>query len=254
MMTTMLRKIGRRIARLAMPLPFRAQHVEYSAISAVDDDAARPNRRLLDVSEGAVAVARKTDLGEVSARMTRPPLYPDVWPGEHYRLLAALTEVLQPRLAIEIGTYQGVGSLSILHSLPAGSELVTVDIVPWEQVYEPALRSSDFQEGRFSQVLGDLGDRAFFDSFKPRIEECDLLFIDGPKDVVFERALLAYLEECRLLEKALVVLDDIRRWNMLAIWREIRRPKMDLTSFGHWSGTGLVDWNGRPDDAEAASA
>jgi len=21
------------------------------------------------------------------------------------------------------------------------------------------------------------------------------------------------------------------------------KPKLDMTSFGHWSGTGLVDWN-----------
>lgn len=40
----------------------------------------------------------------------------------------------------------------------------------------------------------------------------------------------------------ILVFDDIRAWNMLAIWREIRMPKLDLTSFGHWSGTGLVDW------------
>jgi len=99
-----------------------------------------------------------------------------------------------------------------------------------------------------------LSDRAFFDSFKPRIEECDLLFIDGPKDIVFERALLRFLEGCSFPAKALVVLDDIRRWNMLAIWREIRRPKLDLTSFGHWSGTGLVDWNGSMDDASMSSA
>ena len=24
---------------------------------------------------------------------------------------------------------------------------------------------------------------------------------------------------------------------------EIARPKLDLTSFGHWSGTGLVEWH-----------
>jgi hypothetical protein len=38
--------------------------------------------------------------------------------------------------------------------------------------------------------------------------------------------------------------DDIRLWNMLRTWRTINRPKLDLTSFGHWSGTGLVDWTG----------
>ena len=28
----------------------------------------------------------------------------------------------------------------------------------------------------------------------------------------------------------------------LRIWRAIARPKLDVTSFGHWTGTGLVEW------------
>lgn len=40
----------------------------------------------------------------------------------------------------------------------------------------------------------------------------------------------------------IVMFDDIRLWNMLAIWWRLDRPKLDLTSFWHWSGTGLVDW------------
>jgi hypothetical protein len=40
--------------------------------------------------------------------------------------------------------------------------------------------------------------------------------------------------------------DGIRVLNMIGIWRRLARPKMDLTSFGHWSGTGLADWNGAP--------
>jgi hypothetical protein len=28
---------------------------------------------------------------------------------------------------------------------------------------------------------------------------------------------------------------------MVNLWRRIDSPKIDLTSFGHWSGTGLVD-------------
>jgi len=40
-----------------------------------------------------------------------------------------------------------------------------------------------------------------------------------------------------------VLFDDIRLWNMLDIWRSIDFPKLDLTSFGHWSGTGVVQWN-----------
>jgi len=48
----------------------------------------------------------------------------------------------------------------------------------------------------------------------------------------------------------LVVFDDIRQWNMLKIWRDITRPKIDLTSFGHWTGTGIIDWNGQPQRLE----
>jgi hypothetical protein len=47
---------------------------------------------------------------------------------------------------------------------------------------------------------------------------------------------------CALPRRNRVVLffDDIRVPNMIAIWRSITRPKLDLTSFGHWSGTGLT--------------
>ena len=36
-------------------------------------------------------------------------------------------------------------------------------------------------------------------------------------------------------------LDDIRFTSELLSWRRIQSPKIDLTSFGHFSGTGLVD-------------
>jgi hypothetical protein len=39
----------------------------------------------------------------------------------------------------------------------------------------------------------------------------------------------------------LLILDDIRFTNMIPLWRAISSPKLDLSSFGHWSGTGLVD-------------
>ncbi len=28
---------------------------------------------------------------------------------------------------------------------------------------------------------------------------------------------------------------------MIDIWRSIKSPKLDATSFSHWSGTGIVD-------------
>jgi hypothetical protein len=37
---------------------------------------------------------------------------------------------------------------------------------------------------------------------------------------------------------------DIRVLDMIENWRRLNRPKLGVTSFGHWSGTGLLDWNG----------
>ncbi|WP_341884141.1 hypothetical protein [Synechococcus sp. UW140] len=38
-----------------------------------------------------------------------------------------------------------------------------------------------------------------------------------------------------------LLLDDIHLLPMVECWRSISSPKLDLTSFGHWSGTGIVD-------------
>jgi hypothetical protein len=89
--------------------------------------------------------------------------------------------------------------------------------------------------------IGDLSDAAVFELHRSQIQQTELLFVDGPKDGVFERKLLQQLESVVFHKPLLLVIDDIRFWNMLAIWQDIARPKLDLTSFGHWSGTGLVE-------------
>lgn len=184
------------------------------------------------------------DLSHIAARMKTEPLYPNIWPGEHYKLLAGFMASLQPRKVIEIGTYQGMGSLALLSQLPQSSQLITLDIIPWQEIDSALLRDSDFKDGRLKQVIGDLSDKSFFDKFAPEFADCDFIFVDAPKDIVFEQTLLRLMENIRVHPKLLLVFDDIRLWNMLSIWREIKRPKFYLTSFGHWSGTGVIDWNG----------
>jgi predicted O-methyltransferase YrrM len=218
--------------------------MEYSVVVSMDDDPAGPSQRLMDVSLEAIAFARHVDLSWVSQRMPGHPHYPDVWPGEHYKLLAGLVLAHKPKCVIEIGTAQGLGALAMKGSLPAGSALITLDLIPWAEIEQSVLLPSDFADGSLRQVLGDLSDSAFFSSFATTLSACDLLFVDAPKNVHFERAFLRNLTSIRLPPNALVIFDDIRHWNMLQIWREITRPKLDLTSFGHWSGTGIIDWNG----------
>jgi hypothetical protein len=42
------------------------------------------------------------------------------------------------------------------------------------------------------------------------------------------------------LRRQLVVIDDIRVLTMVQLWRQLPNPRLDLTSFGHFSGTGLL--------------
>jgi predicted O-methyltransferase YrrM len=226
------------------PIPVRARHVELSALASADDDSAGLSDRLLDVALQAVRAARRSAMASVVERMSGPPFYPEVWPGEHYKLLAGLVAVCQPRIVIEIGTATGLSALAIRTALPPGSRLVTFDIVPWDRVSGTCLRATDFDTDSFRQVLGDVSDPTVMRQHASLFQSADLIFVDGPKDGRFERILLERFEDIQLPAGPLVVFDDIRLWNMLAIWRSVRHPKLDLTSFGHWSGTGLVDWGG----------
>jgi len=237
-------RLKRRALDWSLPLPFNCRHREYSVISSVDDECSQPNERLLDLALKAIQHARQTDLSWISRRMTNPPFYPDIWPGEHYKLLSSLVSVLQPRKVIEIGTFQGLSALAIKGSLPSGAQLTTVDIKPWAEIENTVFRPSDFEDGSLFQVIGDLSNRSFFEEFSPALSSCDLLFVDAPKNIIFESTFLKFLESIPLPPAAVVLFDDIRQWNMLKIWREISRPKIDLTSFGHWTGTGMIDWNG----------
>jgi hypothetical protein len=128
----------------AQALPLKARHVEWSAIASAVDDPAEASPRVLELALQAAGLARSISMRAVVERMTRPPYYPDVWPGEHYKLLAALVAVLRPRLVIEIGTATGLSALAMRTQLPAGSRLATFDIIPWRRFPERQLRDEDF--------------------------------------------------------------------------------------------------------------
>lgn len=233
--------------RWAKPLPVACRHVEYSAICSADDQSGVPTRRLMDLSLEAIAAARDVDLSGVTSRITgRRPCYPEVWPGEHYKLLAGFMRVMKPRKVMEIGTFEGLSALSMLAELPADSKLITVDIVPWKEIATTALQESDFASGQLVQVIEDLGRGECFERVAKELRECDFLFVDGPKNVLFETALLRQMEALPMKDGLIVFFDDIRLWNMLSIWRGVARPKLDLTSFGHWTGSGVIDWCAGP--------
>lgn len=242
-MLSSVRKFSSRVLRDSRwSLRADAHHFELSAIMSAEDEQGRPSDRLFDITLEAVQKARSVSMADVIDRMIGPPHFPDVWPGEHYKLLAGLVSVCQPKTVIEIGTAAGLSALAMRTELPPSSRIVTFDIIPWAEYKNTSLRESDFHDGAISQILGDVSDPNVMQEHTGLFESADLIFVDGPKDGHFECDFLKRLEEIGDLNNPLIVFDDIRVWNMLSIWRSIQRPKLDVTSFGHWSGTGLVDW------------
>ena len=226
-----------------LPFPVKADHAEYSMILSSHDDLG-PTESLIELSMKAIQYAKKSDLTAISKRLLQPPYYPDIWPGEHYKLLAGFVQVLQPKKIIEIGTFTGLSSLSLQKYLPKESRLITFDILPWEAYPSTLLQKTDFYN--ILQIVADLSDDDSFKENIPHLEDAELIFIDAVHDGVFEERLLQQFKKVSFTTSPYILFDDIRVWKMLKMWRNVAFPKLDLTSFGHWSGTGVMQWNDSP--------
>lgn len=119
---------------------------------------------------------------------------------------------------------------------------MTFDVIPWTKVRDTLLRQCDIDGDRIMPITANLCHPAVFEDYGDLLRTADLLFIDGPKDGHFEYKLMDYLRVCGLREGAFLVFDDIRLWNMLDFWRRLDLPKLDLTGFGHFTGTGIAQW------------
>jgi predicted O-methyltransferase YrrM len=229
----------RRLALLGR-LPVTARHVEPSMAVPVETP---PSERLIDLALQAIELARSVELDALVSR--GPDALPSVWPGEHYKLLAALVSCLRPKLVVEIGTATGMSALAMMTTLPQEAKLVTFDLESWRgysQYSGGILEHGDFSDGRLEQRLDDLSTPSGWRANAELLRRAELIFVDAKHDGAQEREFLRGFEEVGLANAPIVVFDDIRMWEMVGFWQEIRRPKLDLTSFGHWSGTGLVDY------------
>jgi predicted O-methyltransferase YrrM len=236
-----LLSVGDRLRRIGGP------YTEVSGLFTAHDDPGRPSRRLLSLTARLAAECPKVELRALRSRGAPPIVH--TWPGEHYRLLAALARIERPQVVVEIGTLTGFSAIAILEELAPEARLTTFDLLRWPDIPGTVLAEQDFESGRLTQEIADLGAGPISTRYATLLRSADVIFADASKDGTFERRFLANLAEIGLKDGALVVLDDIRLWNMLAVWRDIDRPKIDLTSLGHYSGTGIIDWTGTSETA-----
>jgi predicted O-methyltransferase YrrM len=233
--------IRKMLLGLILPPPIPIKHRLYSMVVPPDAWKSRPNDRLVELANRVIARARHLDL---SALAQRTSAQVNEWPGEHYRLLAALVAELGAKSIVEIGTYQGLAALTMLSQLPADGSLTTFDVIPWPQIQPAMLREADFADGRLKQEIADVQDFASMERHRQVFQSADLIFVDAAKDGVMEQRFLDNFRKLGLPKGPLVMFDDIREWKMLRIWNDITEPKFDITSFGHWTGSGWIDWPG----------
>lgn len=243
------------------PIPLETRHQELSILNSVESIHSK-NKKTVSVKflRAIFDIIEKTwslDLDWLHPRVLRasekhPPLKREmdrgfdirIFPGEHYRLLASFVSILKPSVVIEIGTHLGISALAMKKELPVGSKIHTFDICPWSNFPDTVLTQSDFDE-QLIQNTENLLDPLVFEKYKTIFEEADLIFLDAAKDGKMEKIFLKYFSQCNFKKKPILVIDDIRLWNMLHIWNDISLPKLDITSFGHYTGTGIVDLTGK---------
>jgi len=219
-----------------------SRHEEPSTLYAVDDDV-QANDFLFNLAVNAIQVA-KSELIEVpkNSEKIHDFVWFNVFPGEHYRILRAFSKILNATCITELGTYTGMGTASFLQA-NNNSVIHTFDILPWDSGASH-ISKENLNSGRVKYHVADLADPAVFSQYKSILNQSDIIFSDGPKDGVFENKFLNLLTTLDPKPNKLLILDDtkiLRNANMVETWRRIQSPKMDITSFGHWSGTGIVD-------------
>jgi hypothetical protein len=201
-----------------------------------------PTKRLVDLVAQAIPIAFDVDHSDIARDMKESPHWPLIWPGEHYRLLTALVKVLQPKLVIEIGTANGYSGLAMKKALPDDGSIVTFDIVPWNDLSTTVLKKEHFAQGKLKQVVTDLTNPQIFKQHEDLLSKADFVFIDAAKDGHMEQIFINHFKTIKFVNKPIFMFDDIRVINMIEIWNNLDLPKWDISSLGHWAGTGLVDW------------
>ena len=216
----------------------KIRHYEPSLIYSKED--ANPSHFLINMMADAIKLAANTEL--ICGKRGLPDSqFLNVFPGEHYRLLNALIKVSGSKNIVEIGTATGMGTLALQEGID-DIKVVTYDIIDWDKLPIPShFDESDFKGGRISQVVGDLSDDTVFEQNIAVLNSADVIFMDAPKDDLFEYKMAEKFSMLRKKTFKLLIVDDIQFVNMIDFWRSISSPKLDVSSFGHWSGTGIVD-------------
>lgn len=155
----------------------------------------------------------------------------------YYQWMACLVDTMKPKQVVELGGAMGVGTIMLLHYLPADSRLYSITLP------ERGLEFSYIVDV-YPNLVRVLGDDLDLGNWPPAcdLSGTDLLFIDTVHEGdQLKKELDLYLPF--LKKEAIVLLDDIHiNESMEAVWQDIKLGKYKISSY--YDGTSPLHYSG----------
>lgn len=141
---------------------------------------------------------------------------------EHYRLLMYISNLFNNNILFDIGTNECRSAIALSYN--KNNKVKSYDIIQLLSI-NPEICNIEF-------ILGD----SLQDS---DILKTPFIFLDVNHDGIYENILYKFLKDNKW--QGILMLDDINLNDpMRLFWENITEEKYDITSKGHWSGTGIV--------------
>lgn len=148
---------------------------------------------------------------------------------EHYKILTYLTKFMTCNTFIDIGTYLGFSALALSHD--DNKHVITYDI--FDSIPDNATTSTIKQKQNITCKLMNCIDDIDV------VINTQFICLDIGHDGHDEAEILQQLQLKGY--KGIVFMDDIHlNDEMKKLWESIQLTKIDVTKYGHWSGSGIV--------------
>lgn len=149
---------------------------------------------------------------------------------EHYKLLMYVSQIFDNAIFLDIGTNMGASALAL--SKNKTNFIRSYDVQHFKEV-------EYILEPNIKFINNDLLKEEVFND---TIQTSSLILLDTLHDGIYEKLFYDVLVKSEF--QGLLMLDDIKlNQPMYDFWDSIEFEKYDLTTKGHVTGTGLVDFS-----------
>lgn len=164
-------------------------------------------------------------------------------PGvQHYRLLSYISTLFNNVNILDIGTHLGHSALALSYN--DTNTIYSFDIMD-------KVRPSIKNVKNIKFMSDNLFDENIFNKYKDIIMNCPFIFLDvDPHNGFMEINFINMLQKNDY--KGFIVCDDIWYFKDMRdnFWFKINNKyRYDITHLGHWSGTGIISFNGSLNDS-----